>query len=298
MRRLARWRLVLHRFRPTRWQVLGTLLLFAAWEVVAWKVFLDNPRRADLLLPRLEFVIGTSFSEFATFYGLDQGLRGFRQDAGQAFLVLLDSSLITLRRVLIGVGAGIAGGVGVGLLIGWSRWIRNVVLPPILLLRTIPVLALIPLFLFWFGTREIGILVFIAFTVFSMMIITTIEAIRNVSPVYQDYARSFGASRWRVYRTIVLPAIVPSLTGGIRVVFGLSWAIVLAGEFLTADSGLGHLLILSERHLKTGRMVVVVVVFVIFSLLLNALFLVVSGWLTRWVPRVERRAARGRPAGL
>ena len=278
--RWRRWRQLL----PNHWQILGLICLIVAYEAFAWWVFTDNPRRADRMFPRIEYVATVSFPEFATYYGFDEGLLGYRQNVGQALMVLFENALVTIRRLVIGLVAGIGLGVGVGLLVGMSRWARDVVLPPVLLLRTIPILALIPLFMFWFGAREIGILIFVAFAVFSMMIVNTLEAIRNVPPIYRDYARCMGATQGQVYRTVIMPAILPSLNGGIRVILGLSFAIVLAGELLATDSGLGWLMILSERFFMIGRIVVIVVIFVILSLILNGLYLAASRYVNRWVP--------------
>ena len=278
--RWRKWRQLL----PNHWQILGLVCLIVAYEAFAWWVFTDNPRRADRMFPRIEYVASVSFPEFATYYGFDEGLLGYRQNVGQALAVLFENALVTIRRLVIGLVAGIGLGIGVGLLVGMSRWARDVVLPPVLLLRTIPILALIPLFMFWFGAREIGILIFVSFAVFSMMIVNTLEAIRNVPPIYQDYARCMGATRRQIYRTVIVPAILPSLNGGIRVILGLSFAIVLAGELLATDSGLGWLMILSERFFMIGRIVVIVVIFVILSLILNGLYLAASRYVNRWVP--------------
>ena len=278
--RSGRWR----RLLPNHRQILGVVCLIVAYELFAWWVFSENPRRADRMFPRLEYIATVSFPEFATYYGLQEGLLGYRQNAGQATLVLLENAAVTLRRLLIGLVAGIGLGIGTGLLVGMSRWARDVVLPPVLLLRTIPILALIPLFMFWFGAREIGIVIFVTFAVFSMMIVNTLEAIRNVPPIFQDYARCMGATPRQIYRTVIIPAILPSLNGGIRVILGLSFAIVLAGELLATDSGLGWLMILSERYFVIGRMVVIVVIFVVFSLILNGLYLAASRYVNRWVP--------------
>ena len=278
--RWRKWRQLL----PNHWQILGLVCLIVAYEAFAWWVFQDNPRRADRMFPRIEYVATVSFPEFATYYGFDEGLLGYRQNVGQALAVLFENALVTIRRLVIGLVAGIGLGIGVGLLVGMSRWARDVVLPPVLLLRTIPILALIPLFMFWFGAREIGILIFVSFAVFSMMIVNTLEAIRNVPPIYQDYARCMGATRRQIYRTVIVPAILPSLNGGIRVILGLSFAIVLAGELLATDSGLGWLMILSERFFMIGRIVVIVVIFVILSLILNGLYLAASRYVNRWVP--------------
>ena len=198
--RWRRWRQLL----PNHWQILGLVCLIAAYEAFAWWVLSNNPRRADRMFPRIEYVATVSFPEFATYYGFDEGLLGYRQNVGQALMVLFENALVTIRRLVIGLVAGIGLGIGVGLLVGMSRWARDVVLPPVLLLRTIPILALIPLFMFWFGAREVGILIFVSFAVFSMMIVNTLEAIRNVPPIYQDYARCMGATRRQIYRTVIV----------------------------------------------------------------------------------------------
>ena len=91
------------------------------------------------------------------------------------------------------------------------------------------------MFLSWFGRAHVGSIAFVAFAVFSILFINTIEAIRNVDPIARVLAQTPGASRARVYRTVVVPAVVPELVGGMRVVLGLAWAILLAAEFLAAS---------------------------------------------------------------
>jgi ABC-type nitrate/sulfonate/bicarbonate transport system permease component len=108
--------------------------------------------------------------------------------------------------------------------------------------------------------------------------------VRNVPPIYDQLALTLGASRWQIFRTVTLPAIVPELVGGIRVVLGLSWAITLAAEYLVVESGLGRIMLLSERFIFMGRMIVVVFLFMLYSMVLNALVLRLTRYLTRWMP--------------
>ena len=263
-------------------KIFGILLLLSVYEIFAWYVFLDNPRFANRMFPRLEYIFLVSYPEFATYYGLEEGLIGFRSNFIQATLVLIDSSITTLFRLLIGVSCGILLGIFVGLLLGISYTVREISLPPILLLRTIPIMALIPLFLFWFGTKEIGIILFVIFAVFSIMIVNTIEAIRNVPKILIQNSQCLGATKFQTYKTIVIPYILPSLNGSIRVILGISFALVLAGELLATDKGLGWLMILSERYLQTGRMLVIVIIFIIFALVLNSLYLKLSNKINHW----------------
>ena len=263
-------------------KLFGIFLLLLSYEIFAWYVYVDNPRFANRMFPRLEYIFFTSYPEFATYYGLDQGLIGFRENYFQATLVLFDSSLITLFRLFLGVGLGIILGVGTGLLLGISPLVREISLPPILLLRTIPIMALIPLFLFWFGTKEIGIIIFVIFAVFSIMIVSTLEAIRNVPRILLNHSKCLGATKVQVYRTVVIPYILPALNGSIRVILGISFALVLAGELLATDKGLGWLMILSERYLQTGRMMVIVIIFIIYAIILNITYIKFSNKINHW----------------
>jgi len=115
-----------------------------------------------------------------------------------------------------------------------------------------------------------------------MIVINTIVAIRNVNPIYINFARTLGSNNMRVFKTVILPAIVPELTGGIKVVIGVSWAITLAAEYLVAQRGLGRIMILAERYLFTGRMIIIIILFMIYSLLLNWLFGKLMNFITRW----------------
>ena len=250
------------------------------WEAVAWGLKPLTPF-ADVILPTWETVFGTALPSLALLWS---GPGGGQPSYGLAAVVLGENSAATVGRLLIGTATGIVTGVGLGLLIGWSPRVRALVWPSIQLTRPIPTLALIPLFMLWFGGREVGTWVYIAWATFSMMVVYTVEAVRNVAPVLVQYARTLGATRPQAFRTVVCPAIVPALIGGIRVCLGVSWAIVLAAEYLGAQSGLGRILILSQTFFDTGRMVVVVLLFVIYAVALNGAVTWVLYRVTRWVP--------------
>jgi ABC-type nitrate/sulfonate/bicarbonate transport system permease component len=261
-------------------RLAGLALLVSAWEGIAWGLK-GLTRFADTILPTWEAILGTALPSFGLFW---TGEGGGRASYGLALLVLAQNSGATIARVLTGTAAGIVVGVLLGLLMGWSRRVRDFTWPSIQVTRPIPTLALIPLFMLWFGGEELGTWIYITWAVFSMMVVYTLEAIRNVPAFFHDHARTLGASRVQVYRTVVLPAIGPSLIGGVRVCLAISWAIVLAAEYLGAQSGLGRMLILSQMFFDTGRMVVIVLLFVGYAVLLNGVIVRLSYRLTRWVP--------------
>ena len=84
----------------------------------------------------------------------------------------------------------------------------------------------------------------------------------HVQPISTDI---LGATKMQSYKTVVIPYILPALNGSIRVILGISFALVLAGELLATDRGLGWLMILSERYLQTGRLMVIVIIFIIYQ---------------------------------
>jgi ABC-type nitrate/sulfonate/bicarbonate transport system permease component len=262
------------------WRLGGVLLLVVGWEMTAWVLRPLSPF-ASMILPPWETIFGTALPSFGL---LSTGSGGGVPSYGTGLAVLAANSATTLGRLLAGTVAGIGLGVLVGLAMGWSRLVGDFTWPTIQFLRPVPTLALIPLFMLWFGGSELGTWLYITWTVFSMMVVYTVEAIRNVSPLLLDHARTLGASRFQIYRTVVLPAILPALIGGVRVSVGVSWAIVLAAEYLGAQSGLGRILILSQTFFDTGRMVIVVLLFIGYALALNAVVSRLLYYATRWVP--------------
>lgn len=266
-------------------QAVGVIVPLLLWQIAGMLLARVN-HQAAILLPTPWTIVTHDVPAMGTFYGIGIGgqYRGATSSYELAFLTLALNSLITVGRLLAGTAIGLVAGVGIGLLLSANRVIRSLLEPSILIIRTVPLLALIPLFLTWFGGAEIGNILYVAFAVFSMLVVNTIEAVYNVPLVQRQYAQTLGATTWRLYRTIIIPAIIPELVGGIRVVIGLSWAIVLAAEYLAAQSGLGRIMILSEQYLFTGRMVVIAVLFMIYSIALNALFVRWARHVTRWVP--------------
>ena len=263
---------------------ISVAIILSVWEIFAHVLKLFTPY-ANIILPSWEYIIGNSLPGLAVFYGFGMpGTYGTTSSYPVAFLVLFYHSFVTFMRIVSGTFVGAFLGVGLGLIMGWNKTGRSLIYPPLLFIRTVPLLALIPLFLIWFGGRETGAVLYVAFGVFVALVINTVEAIRNVSPVYQKFAYTLGATRGRVFRTVIFPAIMPELRGGIRVVIGISWALTLAVEYLGSQSGLGRLMILSKQYLYTGRMIVIVFLYMGYSILLNQLFLRLSRSTTRWMP--------------
>jgi ABC-type nitrate/sulfonate/bicarbonate transport system permease component len=268
-------------FRPHWLHVVGILAIPVAWELAAAYLGATNAFGASLLPPIGQVVL----RDVPGFAALDPELAMRGPSFLGGLLVLAEESVPTLVRVLIGTVVGILVGVLAGLAMSWSTLLRELVEPGLQVIRMVPPLALLPLFLLWFGGREVGTIGYVALAVFLIVVINTMVAVENLSPQYAAYARALGASKFQLFRTVVAPGMVPGLIGGIRVALGSVWAIVLAAEFLAVPSGLGRLLQLSQMSMQTGRVIVVIILFVIYSALLNGIFLLVARRLTRWLPQ-------------
>lgn len=261
------------------WLIAGLVAFFVAWELAALYMKSTNPR-GEAIFPSWTVILTESVKQFEVF--LPFGVTGSGYSA--AAQVLFDHSLVTAQRVLIGTTTGIVAGMAIGLLMAYSTTIRDLSSATIQILRTIPLLALIPLFILWFGGRNIGMYLFIAFAVFVMIVISTYHAALNVPPAPARFARTLGASRARMFRDVVLPGLLPELFASIRVVVALSWSFALGAEFTGAQEGLGFLMIQSEKSGFLGRVIVVTTLFTLYAVVIDQLLVRLRRRLLRWGP--------------
>ena len=176
-------------------------------------------------------------------------------------------------------------GVLTGIVIGLRPTLRGMFYPVVRLLCNIPLLALIALFLVWFGGKEKGIVIYIAFGLWIIYATNVIEAIDRADRTRINFARTLGASNQKIYTNVILPMIVPNIINASKVALGVAWAVALGGEFLAAQDGLGRLLILSQQYMKTGRMLIILILFIILTGLFSWLLKLVGDRLTRWMPK-------------
>jgi ABC-type nitrate/sulfonate/bicarbonate transport system permease component len=267
--------------------VIGVLSLAVIWELGSLVIRLtsDHP---DTIWPSLEYVWTDALPGIGAVGQANSALgdqQGLAPGYGAAFEVLWRESLVTIRRVLVGSAIGVVIGVGLGFAVALIPYVRRFLYPPVNVLRTFPLLALTLLFLIWFGGKEVGVYSFIAFGVSTMLFVNTVSAVRNVPVIHVRYARTLGASGPRVFRTVIVPAVMPELMSGLQVALGLAWAMALAAEYLGTQTGLGRLILFFELFQYTGRMVVVVALFVIWALVAYLLLDAIGKRVTRWVPR-------------
>jgi ABC-type nitrate/sulfonate/bicarbonate transport system permease component len=148
----------------------------------------------------------------------------------------------TLERVAVGFATGAGLALGLGLPAGHLPLVRNLIEPVVEVLRPIPPLAMLPLFIVWIGIGEGSKVGFITYATFFPMFLTTVHAVRQVDPVLLRAALSLGARRGQLFFQVILPAALPEILTGVRLGVALSFFVIVISEFIAAEHGLGFLI--------------------------------------------------------
>jgi sulfonate transport system permease protein len=275
--------------------IVMLLVLAGLWQIASI-VYPYESVPGEPMVPGWQYIVTTTYLSLADYWPGGLGVTavadgGARTYAG-ATLGILINSWDTSVRLFSGLVLGAALGTAIGLAVSWSKWSRRLVGLPGQVLRTFPLMALIPMFQLWFGLTFVGMMLFVALGVGVIFFTGTVNAVGNVSDVYIDYARTLGASRLKVYRTVILPAIFPELRSSILLGLGTAWAAVVASEFLGAQTGLGQIIVYSQTFGYVDRMFLVALVLLVYSAISYAVFEWASRRLTEWMPRDASAAAR------
>lgn len=161
---------------------------------------------------------------------------------------LIKSIASTLQRVFIGFGLAIlVGGIG-GILAGSWRPLHSFVAPLVLFGRSLPLAALIPLTIAWFGIDDSQKFMFIFIATVPFVFSDTAAAVMSIHQRYVETAQTLGASRWQIIRKVLIPLALPKVYISIRFLFGLGFGYIMLAEVINADAGLGHLIMTSQRR--------------------------------------------------
>lgn len=184
---------------------------------------------------------------------------------------LLDRSLLwgdvwtSGRRVLAGFVIGSVIGIVVGALIGLSRLAEAVLAPTIGAFRAVPSLAWVPLLLLWLKIGETSKITLIAIGALFPVLTTVSLALKHVDRLQVEAARAFGVSGVRLFATVQLPAVVPSVFAGLRLALAQSWLFVVAAELIASSKGLGYLLTQSQNIGRTDEMFLAIVLLAVLG---------------------------------
>ena len=211
--------------------------------------------------------------------------------------VLPGATWITLQMVFGGLLVGGVAGIGTGLAFGYSKWARDLLEFSLDSLRPVPLFALIPLFILWMGIGMRPQIALIAFGIFLLLTIQTTEAVRNVPHIFVKAALTSGASRFHIYRTVVVPAIFPNILAGLRLAVAGAWGLDVAAEFMGSQQGLGYMMLTRLRFIDPAGITVIVFILGSMAITLDFILRSVNRRLTRWMPRGQSAGVVGRYLG-
>jgi sulfonate transport system permease protein len=241
-------------------RAVGPLALLAIWQVGSTTGFIPERTLAS------PSTVASTFGDLVS--------------SGQ----LAEHMRVSLGRVAVGLALGIVAGTVLALVAGLSRIGEDLVDAPMQMLRTLPVLALVPLFILWFGIGEQAKVLLVALATTFPIYLNTFAGIRGVDRRLVEAADTLGLSRTGRIGHVVLPGALPSFLVGLRYSLGIAWLVLVVSEQINATSGLGYLMTQAREFLRTD---VIVVGLIVYALLGLSSDLIVRG--------IERVALAWRP---
>lgn len=203
-------------------------------------------------------------------------------DTGFQGTTLWTHTWTSLWRVIRGMFFGIIFGVPIGLAMGLSSRLRGFFDTPVEGFRTIPPLAVLPLFILWFGIGDGTAVRLLIFASIWIMIIAARAGAGTVKLSKVRAAYSLGASKRQVLTRVILPNALPELFTGARVALGVSWGTLVAAELVGADTGLGAMIFVARNFLRTDVVVVGIIVISVIGVLMDVIMRLLESILIPW----------------
>jgi ABC-type nitrate/sulfonate/bicarbonate transport system permease component len=203
---------------------------------------------------------------------------------------LLRDTVISVRRVLVGFGIGVAAGIALGLLAGLSWLASRTVYVLVELLRPVPGIAWLPLALLWFGLGETSIVFLIALGVFFPVFVGTVRGIRQTDPLHVRSAQALGARRLQIIRDVLVPSALPEILTGQRVGLSLGFIYMVGAELIGGRSGLGYMIAYARIAGQPDQIYVGILVIGMLNLALGVAQRAIEKHLLRWHVGLEQVA--------
>ena len=196
--------------------------------------------------------------------------------------ILLPNLWISLKNYAIGLAISIVVAIPLGFAIGGIRVLDRLIGPYVWTLYTLPRIILMPLILVWFGLGTTSRILLIVISAVPATMVFVMEGAKNTDLSLVRAARSFGASRLRIFAQVALPSTAPFVASGIRM--GISRGLVglFIGELFTGADGIGYLMLVSARTFQTDRVFLILFIFVVFSISVVGLSNILERRVSRW----------------
>ena len=251
----------------------------------AFKGFL-NPRKLMLKVATLVVVLGV-WQLASMHYHSDLLLPSPLKTGRALFFAVQDIStlknlLLTIRRLLTGLGTALAIGLTLGITMGYSRTLLGLIDPVIGSVRQIPIMAWIPLTIVWFGLGDGPTIFLIAMVGTFPILLNTIAGVQSVPKNYYHAARSMGASPWTLFFSVTLPASLPDIMTGVRIALGAGWMSVICAEFIATSAGFGYSMVEAQTMLETPLLMALMIIAAAVGYSTDRLLLLTKRKMMKW----------------
>lgn len=195
---------------------------------------------------------------------------------------LISEAVVSFKRVIIGFFFATILGVPLGLLAGTYILVNKILLPVNSFLRYIPPTAFISLLIVYFGVDETFKCAVIFLGMIFFIIQMVIDVADDVDMKYIELGLTSGFSNWKIFKKVIVPFSMPRVFDVLRINIGAAWTFLVAAEIIGAESGLGHLIAISQRFLRMGDLYACILTFGIIGLLTDRVLNVFSKRLYKW----------------
>jgi ABC-type nitrate/sulfonate/bicarbonate transport system permease component len=262
-------RQIARRLRARQWaaRVAPPVVLVAAL-LVLWQLAVRWGRVQSWLLPSPTAIISAAWD---------------------ARLLLGPHILQTASETVLGFSLALVVGIGLGLLIDYSRLLRNALYPLLVVSQTVPTVAIAPLLIIWFGYGLLPKVLVVGLICFFPIVVSTADGLRATDPDLIGLLSTMGADRAAIFTKVRLPGALPALFSGVRIAITYSVVGAILGEWVGASKGLGIFMLRATNSFRTDWVFVSIAITAFLSLLLFALVSIVERATLRWYYTAARQ---------
>jgi len=199
--------------------------------------------------------------------------------------ILFSYTWDSVYRVMVGWSLAAAAAVPLGLAIATSRRTASFLAPLMEFARYLPVVALVPLTLLYFGIGDGQKFAIIFLGTFFQLVLMVADSVSSVPPDLSRAAATLGASRWQTYRLVLFPGALPGIMDDLRITVGWAWTYLVVAELVAANSGLGYMILRAQRFLAIDRIFAGLLIIGVLGLLTDYLFKLLARVVTPWSER-------------
>lgn len=261
--RLARWRGIasLPAWHGRLGRSVALPTAFAVFTILVWELFCRVTRISPAILPAPSAVWDVLANNYP---------------------ILIEQGIPSTCEMIISFVIATAFGIGLAVAITFSAWVREALYPNIVMLQLIPKIALAPLFIVWLGVGSSSTITVAVFITFFPIVVSTATGLVSAKPEVLQLCRSLTATQWQVFRLARFPYAMPFIFAGMKVGVTMAMIGVIVGEFITAQQGLGYIIMFASSAGETATVLAAVVVLCAIGLVLYAVVALGELMVRRW----------------